>query len=220
MHLSNASGQRIIFCPQAAIDEAYETCIARTGCVPTRANLHDLFNALIFLQFPKAKARLNQLQSTAIASDGIRAVRGPVRDAATLIDENGVLLVTDRLDVVDSLNRRNWVELFQKHRAAWAAGVKVLAFGHALLEKLQRPYKGITAHALHIALASDSELDEIDRCMAASLDERLTPRALLPLPVLGIPGWCAKNENPDFYSDPVVFRPAKMRPDRKAETDS
>ena len=48
----------------------------------------------------------------------------------------------------------------------------------------------------------------------------LTPHDLMPLPVLGIPGWWAQNENPDFYSDPVVFRPAKMRRDRKAETDS
>lgn len=220
MHLSNTSGQRIAFREQAAVDEPYETHIARTGCVPTRANLHDLFNALIFLQFPRAKAQLNRLQSAAIARDGVRAVRGPLRDAATLIDENGVLLITERLDIVDLLTRRDWVELFHNRRAVWADAVKVLAFGHALLEKLQRPYKAITAHALHIALAPSSSMDEVDRRMAAGLDERLTPRALLPLPVLGIPGWWAPNENPDFYSDPVVFRPAKMRPDRKAETDS
>ena len=220
-HVSNASGQRITFCEaEAATDEPYETRIARTGCVPTRANLHDLFNALIFLQFARAKAQLNRLQSMAIARDGVRAVRGPVRDAATLIDENAVLLVTDRSNIVDSLSRRDWAGLFQSRRSAWAGGVTVLAFGHALLEKLQRPYKGITAHALHIALAAGSSLDEIDRCMAAGLDGRLTPRDLMPLPVLGIPGWWAQNENPDFYSDPVVFRPAKMRPDRKAETDS
>ncbi len=221
-HLRNASGQRITFAQEetAVDDEPYETRIARTGCVPTRDNLHDFFNALIFLQFPQAKAQLNRLQSTTIARDGIRAVRGPLRDAATLIDENAVLLVTERLDIVDSLSRRNWARLFQSQREAWAAGVKVLAFGHALLEKLQRPYKGITAHALHIALAPASSLDEIDRRMAAGLDERLTPRDLLPLPVLGIPGWWASNENPDFYSDAGVFRPAKMRPDRKAETDS
>lgn len=219
-HLSNASGQRITFCENNAIDEAYETHIARTGRVPTRRNLHDLFNALIFLRFPKAKARLNQLQSTAIARDGIRAVRGTLRDAATLVDENGVLLVTNRLDIVELLVRRNWVELFQKQRAAWGHAVQVVAFGHALLEKLQQPYKAITAHALHIALAPASSLDEIDRYMAARLDERLKPSDLMPLPVLGIPGWWAGNESPDFYSDPVVFRPAKMRPDRKAETDS
>ena len=220
-HLRNANGQRITFCEAvAASGEPYEMRIARTGGVPTRANLHDLFNALIFLRFPRAKAQLNRLQSTAIARDGVRAVRGPVRDAATLIDENAVLVVTERSDVIDLLRGHDWPALFQSRRAAWASGVNVLAFGHALLEKLQRPYKGITAHALHIALAAGSSLEQIDRCMAAGLDERLTPRDLMPLPVLGIPGWWAQNENPDFYSDPRVFRPAKMRPDRKAETDS
>jgi hypothetical protein len=217
----NSSGQRIRFCEaEAATAEPYETCIARTGCVPTRANLHDFFNALMFMHFPRAKAQLNRLQSTAIARDGIRAIRGPVRDAATLIDENAVLVVTDRSDIVDPLRGRDWPTLFQSRRAAWAGGVNVLVFGHALLQKLQRPYKSITAHALHIALAPGSSLNEIDRCMAAGLDERLTPHDLMPLPVLGIPGWWTSSENPDFYSDPMVFRPAKMRRDRKAETDS
>lgn len=216
-----ASGHRITFHEvETAADEPYETGIARTGCVPTRANLHDFFNALIFLHFPKAKAQLNRLQATAIARDGIRAVRGPVRDAATLIDENAVLLVSDRSDIVDSLRVRDWRAVFHSRRSAWGVEVDVLAFGHALLEKLQRPYKGITAHAFHIALPPDSSLEEIDRWLAGRLDERLTPRDLMPLPVLGIPGWWAQNENPDFYSDPMVFRPAKMRPDRKAETDS
>ncbi len=220
-NVRNSNGQRITFCEaDAATDEPYESCIARTGCVPTRANLHDFFNALIFLRFPSAKAQLNRLQSASIARDGVRAARGAVRDAATLIDENAVLVVTDRSDIVDSLRGHDWPRLFQRRRSAWAGGVNVLAFGHALLHKLQRPYKGITAHALHIALASGSSLDEIDRCMAAGLDESLTPHDLMPLPVLGIPGWWAQNENLDFYADPVVFRPAKMRPDRKAETDS
>jgi Protein of unknown function (DUF3025) len=220
-NVRNSNGQRITFSEAgAATDEPYEAFIARTGCVPTRANLHDFFNALVFLHFPRAKLQLNRLQAAAIARDGIGAVRGPIRDAATLIDENAVLVVTDRSDVVDSLRGHDWWGLFQGRRLAWAGEVSVLAFGHALLHKLQRPYKGITAHALHIGLAPGSSLDQIDRCMAAGLDERLTPHDLMPLPVLGIPGWCAQNENPDFYSDPAVFRPAKMRPDCKAETDS
>jgi Protein of unknown function (DUF3025) len=220
-NVCNSNGQRITFCEaEAATEEPYETYIARTGCVPTRANLHDLFNALIFLRFPSAKAQLNRLQSASIARDGVRAVRGPVRDAATLIDENAVLVVTECFDIVESLRGHDWWGLFQSRRFAWAGEVNVLAFGHALLQKLQRPYKGITAHALHISLAPGSSLGEIDRYMAARLDERLAPHDLMPLPVLGIPGWWAQNENPDFYSDPAVFRPAKMRPDRKAETDS
>ena len=220
-NVRNSNGQRITFSEAgAATGEPYETFIARTGCVPTRAHLHDFFNALVFLHFPRAKLQLNRLQAAAIARDGIGAVRGPIRDAATLIDENAVLVVTDRSDIVDSLRDHDWPGLFQGRRSAWAGGVNAFAFGHALLHKLQRPYKGITAHALHIGLAPGSSLDRIDRCMAAGLDERLTPHDLMPLPVLGIPGWWAQNENLDFYSDPMVFRPAMMRRDCNAETDS
>ena len=62
-NVCNSNGQRITFCEaEAATEEPYETYIARTGRVPTRANLHDLFNALIFLRFPSAKAQLNRLQ--------------------------------------------------------------------------------------------------------------------------------------------------------------
>jgi hypothetical protein len=34
-------------------------------------------------------------------------------------------------------------------------------------------------------------------------------KPFLPLPVLGIPGWWAPNENPGFYDDTQVFRPQK-----------
>ncbi len=192
----------------------------RTGRVPTRANLHDFFNALMFLQFPRAKARLNRLQSVAIARDGVRAVRGSVRDAATLIDENAVLVISDRADIVEALRRHDWPSLFQDQRAVWMSQVNVVAFGHALLHKLVHPYKAITAHALHVALPSSSSIHDIDCWMAAALDEQLSSSLLMPLPVLGIPGWWKQNENPDFYGDRTVFRPAKMRRDRKAEMDS
>lgn len=219
--IRNSNCHRITFCAAAAAaDEPYEAFMARTGCVPTRANLHDFFNALVFIHFPQAKTQLNRLQAAAIARDGVGAVRGALRDAATLLDENAVLLVTLRTDVVESLRAHDWTVLFLHQRAAWTTDVSVLAFGHALLQKLTRPYKAVTAHALPIALASDSPLDEIDRAMAAIVDEELTSADLMPLPVLGIPGWCRQNNDADFYSDPAVFRPAKMRPDRKAETDS
>ena len=219
-NVRNFNNHRIVFCePDVVTDEPYEAGIARTGRVPTRSNLHDFFNALVFLQLPRAKAQLNRLQSAAIARDGVRAVRGAVRDAATLIDENAVLLVTDRADIIESLRDHDWPFLFQGERAAWATEIGLVAFGHALLQKLLHPYKAITAHALHVALPSHSPLPDVDRWMAAALDEQLSPSHLMPLPVLGIPGWSAQNENPDFYADRAVFRPAKMRRDRKAEMD-
>ena len=217
----NFKGQRLVFCePDVTDGEPYEAGIARTGRVPTRANLHDFFNALIFLHFPKAKAQLNQLQSTAIIRDGVGAVRGSVRDTATLIDENGLLVVTEHADVVKSLRAHDWERLFKDRRAAWPTEVHVIVFGHALLQKLVQPYKAVTAHALHVALPPGSLMHEIDHRMAATLNEQLSSADLMPLPVLGIPGWWRQNENPDFYSDRVVFRPAKMRRDRKAEMDS
>ncbi|MCC7081088.1 MAG: DUF3025 domain-containing protein [Burkholderiales bacterium] len=33
------------------------------------------------------------------------------------------------------------------------------------------------------------------------------PKALLALPLLGIPGVCAENEDPAYYDDSVQFRP-------------
>jgi Protein of unknown function (DUF3025) len=41
--------------------EAYEAFIARTGSVPTRDNLHDHFNRLVWQRHPAIKQRLNQL---------------------------------------------------------------------------------------------------------------------------------------------------------------
>jgi hypothetical protein len=34
----------------------------------------------------------------------------------------------------------------------------------------------------------------------------LAPSLLAHLPVLGIPGWWAANDSPDFYADAEVFR--------------
>ena len=221
LDLRNFNGQRLTFCQaDGVVDEPYEAGIARTGRVPTRSNLHDFFNALIFLHFPRAKARLNQLQAAAIMRDGVRATRGPMRDAATLIDENAVLVISDRADVIESLRVHDWLSLFQEQRGVWMSQVNVVAFGHALLQKLVHPYKAITAHAVHVALPSGTPIKEIDGWMAAALDEQLSSSKLMSLPVLGIPGWWKQNENPDFYSDRVVFRPAKMRRDRTAEMDS
>jgi hypothetical protein len=47
--------------------------------------------------------------------------------------------------------------------------------------------------------------------LAASVQDRydagtLSPQALLPLPVLGIPHWCSDNAEAVFYDDRQVFR--------------
>lgn len=208
--LATAGGLPLVFdVPDATQSGAYEAFIARTGRVPTRANLHDFFNALAWLVYPRSKARLNALQAAVIVQAGVGATRGSLRDAATLIDENAVFLVTRHADRVESLRRHDWTRFFCEKRNDWEGQIRVFAFGHALLEKLVRPYKAISAHALHIALPGSAEAVEVDAAAAALLGERLSPRDLLPLPVLGIPGWCAANADPAFYCDAAVFRPLR-----------
>lgn len=195
--------------PQGELPEgvAYEAFIGEHGRVPTRDNPHDLFNGLVWHRFPAAKRRLNRLQAAAIAAQGVGAVRGPLRDAITLFDENAALLQAPAA-LWDALAARDWPRLFVSERTLWSQARLVL-FGHALLEKLVQPYKSITAHvfAEPVPAALGADLGAWDGWLA----ERLQPDALArkpftPLPVLGVPGWWAANEAPDFYADAQVFR--------------
>jgi hypothetical protein len=207
--LRTAGGRTIRFVDaKAAGATPYEAYIARTGEVPTRNNTHDLFNALVWLALARTKARLNALQAAAISAGRVGGRRGALRDAATLIDESGVLLVTRRGDLVDALARHDWNALFVDQRGAWNREIRVIVVGHAVMEKLVTPYKGICAHALMVPLDATSDLADIDAFAAAQLDGSLAPHWLHPLPLLGIPGWAA-NDDAVFYSDRQVFRPAR-----------
>jgi hypothetical protein len=199
-----SGGVPLKFVPQAALPEgqAYEAFIASTGCVPTRENLHDFFNGLVWLSFPQIKRQLNRLQSEAIARDGVGATRGPVRDALTLFDENAAWVQIDTA-VAEALRVRDWQGAFVRHRAAWV-GAQRCVFGHALLEKLVRPYKSITAHAWLVPPG-----DVQAQLLAQLQPEFLASRPHTPLPVLGVPGWWAANADPAFYDDATVFRPPR-----------
>ena len=179
---------------------AYEKFIARTGTVPTRDNLHDLFNGLVWLRFPALKRRLNALHAREIEQHGIGARRGAVRDALTLFDENGVLLRAPPL-LAARLAERDWRALFVEQRPLWR-DARLVIVGHALLEKLLQPRKPITAH---VWLAPPGWQGAAGDAVPEA-DPAAPPFA--PLPVLGVPGWCTANEAPAFYADAAVFRPA------------
>lgn len=187
--------------------EAYEAHIFRTGEVPTRDNLHDFFNGLAWLHVPRAKRRLNELQAAEIEQRGIGASRGPLRDALTLFDENGAVLDAPP-PLWDALRARDWHRLFVTERPRWAEA-RLLLFGHALLEKLTAPRKGLTAHVLFAPGACQSIYPR-DECIAEALSAaHLATKPFVPLPVLGVPGWWPENANPCFYDDPDVFRPRR-----------
>jgi hypothetical protein len=194
------------FVPQAAMpaDQAYEKFIFDTRQVPTRDNLHDLFNGLCWLRFPETKRCLNALQAAQIAQTGVQPLRGAVRDALTVFDENAALLSAPQ-PLWEALQARQWQRLFVDLRPLWRQARLVL-FGHALLEKLTNPRKSITAH-VYRAPAPEGSLDGLDHWAAGALRQAdLTAKIFLPLPVLGVPGWWAQNEVLSFYDDPLVFR--------------
>ena len=194
------------FVPQHALPagRAYEAHVFETGTVPTRDNLHDFFNGLVWRAFPRTKRRLNELQATEIERAGVGATRGPLRDALTLFDENGALLEAPPA-LWRALAARDWPALFVARRGLWAQA-RLHVFGHALLEKLVSPRKAATAHVL-LTEGIDG-LD--DEALARRLDPAwLATKPFVPLPVLGVPGWWAGNEAPDFYADAQVFRPAR-----------
>ena len=220
--LVNHQGLPLRFVPQSALPDgvAYEEFIGATGGVPTRENLHDFFNGLVWLTFPLVKRQLNALQAGRIARDGIGKSRGPARDAATIFDENAALLVVreggEGAALVDALRNHRWREAFVQRAGMFGADAEVWLFGHALMEKLVAPYKAITAHTRIVAapdayftLPREERQAWIDAHVAPQLaQEELCNADFTPLPVLGIPGWWAQQDDA-FYDDTTVFRPRR-----------
>ena len=198
------------FVPQSDLPEgqAYEDFIFASGQVPTREGLHDFFNALCWMHFPQAKKRLNQLQASEIARAGVGQVRGPVRDAATVFDENACLIQpSDALWA--ALTEHRWLDAFVSLRAEWAT-TRLWVFGHAALEKLVQPYASITVHLWRVP--EGVAPNQLDSWLAQDLSaEKLSRKPFSPLPLLGVPGWWPANQDPVFYQDTAVFRPKRLK---------
>jgi hypothetical protein len=217
--LCNHQAQPLQFITQEELPEgvAYEAHISATGLVPTRENLHDFFNALVWLSFPEIKRQLNALQSAQIAQLGIGKSRGPARDAATIFDENAALLVvensTEGHALVAALRAHQWHAAFIDQRAMFGSKWEVWSFGHALMEKLVNPYKAITAHSWVVWVETEffsSTWEQrrvwLDAQVARQLSSQILSTAdYTPLPVLGIPGWWPE-QDVGFYADKTVFR--------------
>ena len=224
----NNKAQTLRFVSQNALPEgeAYESFIGTTGNIPTRDNLHDLFNGSIWLTFPKTKALLNYYHMLEINQQGIGASRGRVRDTITVFDENGAILVTADASIGKALVDFDWQASLVAPRDKWDkpqalnsdSQAAVYIFGHALLEKLLQPRKALCAHSIVInvtqdffALSLSERISHLDKRAADYMEALLsqldvTPRKLSPLPILGVPHYWAENANSSFYDDSHVFR--------------
>lgn len=223
--LCSAGGHAIRFVASGELaDDNYEQRIYTTGLVSTRPqSWHDLFNALVWLRYPLIKTALNRLHYQAGAGHK-NGERGPVRDALTLFDECGVIVISDRPEVLQALAERRWRDAFLD--AAFDTSVWLSVIGHALLEKYLSPYKAMTAKALllqvdseFLALPRQLRTAELDRQVAELVSGGVAlrnPACLSPLPLAGVPGWWPRQAQNDgqFYLDREVFRqaPAGLKP--------
>jgi Protein of unknown function (DUF3025) len=221
--LVSGGGAPIRFVPPAAARGAsarYEVRIFETGEVQTRPdNWHDLFNALVWLAFPKTKAVLNRHHCEQIGARRGEQQRGTARDVLTLFDEGGVVVGSADATLSALLRDFEWKELFWTRRDDVRRRMRFHVFGHAIYEKALEPYKGVTAKALIVDVAPDL-LDASTERQLAELDDRAaryfsgaralaSTHSLSPLPILGVPGWEPANEREDYYDDTSQFRPRR-----------
>ena len=216
--LRSAGGHAIRFVASNELgDDGYEHRIYTTGQVSTRPrNWHDLFNALVWMRYPHIKSALNALHYQA-GAERKSASRGPLRDALTLFDECGAVVLSDRRDILDALARRRWRDAFLAE--GFDASVMVSVIGHATLEKSLAPYKSMCANVLFVqapaeflALTREQRALTLDRVVAELVLKGgvlRNPACLSPLPLAGVPGWWprANQDEPGFYLDLDVFRP-------------
>src|SRR3989475_567474 len=102
--------------PAAASGEfsaQYEVRIFETGQVQTRPdNWHDLFNALVWIAFPRTKAVLNRHHCEEIRARRGERLRGTARDVLTLFDEGGIIVAAADPGLPALLREFRWKELF------------------------------------------------------------------------------------------------------------
>ena len=183
----------------------YETIISEDGVVPTREqSWHDLFNALIWLQFPKTKSLLNELHISDINAFGANP-RTARRNRITHFDECGVVLAIEepsqltqhatlhkhavlkendksRTSGVESLEAflqqlaaHEWEQVFVANRKRWYAEVTPFVFGHANLEMMLNPFIGLTGKWLAVSVPQGfSDLEQWQQ--RAVLDDAMLAR--------------------------------------------
>jgi hypothetical protein len=226
--LTARSGVRIAFVaqrrPSRVFEEKYEPRVYLYGEVQMReGNWHDLLNALVWLTFPRAKAELNRRHYDALLEQRTSHApnRGPVQDAMTLFDEGGVVVAARDRELLQLLENYAWKDLFWLNRSRVIADMRFYLFGHALYEKALDPFTGITGRSLLFEVeagffdappeVAHSCLDEMIAGRLADAGTLRSPRELAPVPILGVPGWCADNVRDSYYDNADYFRTGRAR---------
>ena len=191
------------FVPPGPEDPYYEIGVFESGRVATRPeNLHDWFNALAWLAFPRTKARINALHAREMPRDE-KGRRGPLRDLLTIFDEGGAIVVCSDRNLLSLLADASWKTLFLENRERVLSAMRIVVFGHAVQEQAVEPRPGITCKAIVLPAG---DLDAGAARWLAEAPAGMSPKALLPVPIFGYPGWYPGQDSA-FYEDKRYFRP-------------
>src|SRR5207247_6096872 len=138
---------------------AHAHCVSgvfESGRVQTRAeNLHDLFNALAWLAYPKIKAQINALHAAEIPREHGR--RGRRRDLLTLLDEGGAIVQCSDPDLIELARSFRWKALFWERRAQLLRSMQIGVLGNATLEQALQHWPGIACKALVVPIRADPD---------------------------------------------------------------
>jgi hypothetical protein len=230
----NAQGMRVRFVPLApkpkSFADHYEPRAFLKGEVQLRPlDWHDLFNALVWMTFPTTKAVINarHYESMSARETGNRP---PTRDALTLFDEEGIVILSSDASLLGLVREFRWKELFWKRREEVTQRMRFFLFGHALYCKALKPFVGMTGKAILLEVSDafaqqplHAQVAEADRSLAAHMWDRSRMRhgrELAPLPLLGVPGWWNANDQESFYENTGYFRPGRNNTDARDQVDS
>ena len=202
---------------------AYEERAWLHGEVEMRAdNWHDAFSALVWLNFPRAKAALNRKHYVTMTDRrklGCKG-RGRLRDALTQFDECGLIVACADMTLWEGIRAHHWRAVFSDRRAEVVKSMRFFLFGHASHDALRAPFVGLTAKALCFAVDAawlaqprEMQLAAADAWLAAEVDaaEESFGRKFQPIPLLGIPGVTPESEVPSYYGDIRQFRPKRLQ---------
>ena len=206
----------------------YELRIAETGEVETRAeNWHDLFNALAWITYPRAKAMINSQHAALLKERGEEEAkrRSPERDALTLFDEGGVAIASSSPELMRLVVDFEWKQLFWSRRAELAGKMRFLGFGHAMFEQALEPFIGMVAKTVFVPVSElffmlpiEAQVAQADGLLAAHFANRArfqSPKMMAPMPVLGVPGWHVDTDREAYYDDERHFRSKPRGESRK-----
>ncbi len=203
-------------------DMGYEERVYKKGIISTREhNWHDLFNAFIWLLFPKTKVLLNKLHMQELKQQAGRK-RTPARDAITHLDESGIIIASSQTALLSALKNHQWQDVFVRNRKLWQPTaedeqqISAFVFGHGMYEKAFKPFIGFTGKAYCLEVKADffqqdkmAQYKALDQLLCNDIKKKNSladSSYLSPLPILGVPDWSEDNKSAEFYNNKNYFR--------------